>query len=157
MKTLDQVKAELNEVLKPYLGQPQNGTLEVEAQKAVNRYFTALQRKNEFVLIEAAGLRIIGVELNFDIGSIGLKRIKTDWWPTDAHAVHRTVPNAIALGYANGYQLYLEGANIVARYGMGACCTKWCPSIQGIPAYSTVFFLALERAKQLGYLSELRQ
>lgn len=157
MKTLDQVKAELSEVLKPYIGQVQGLAVEVDAQKAVNRYFTALHRKNELVLIESCGLRITGVELHFDVGFIGLKRIKTDWWPNDAHAVQRTVVNAVALGYANGYQLYIEGLNIVARYGMGECCTKWCPSIQGVPPYSTVFFLALERAKQLGYLMDLRK
>lgn len=159
IRTLQELQTDLQEVLKPYLGQQQSGTMERDAQDTVDRYFRKCHARAIHTVLGDAGLRVIGVRLGFDIGAIGIKNILTSYWPNDQYAVLHTIKNAIALGYCNNYQLYIEKRDsypiLVARYGMAACFTEWCPKTQGVPPASSMFFVALERAKQLGYLDYL--
>jgi hypothetical protein len=159
-KTFQDLQAELGELLKPFIGKKQDGKVEKDAQDTVDRYFRKCRARAIHTVLGDAGLSITGIKLGFDIGSIGLKQVVTDYWPNDQYAVIQTVKGAVPLGYVNGYQLYIEKKEgeypiLVARYGMGNCITSWCPKLQGVPTANSVFFIALERAKQLGYLDYL--
>lgn len=160
MQTLHELQVELGILLKPYVGVKQNGKLEADAQDTVDRYFRKCHARGQHTVLGDAGLSVTGVRLAFDIGSIGLKQIVTDYWPNDQYGVQQTIKDAVALGYVNGYQLYIEKReasypDLVARYGMGKCAISWSPKLQGVPTANSVFFIALERAKQLGYLDYL--
>lgn len=153
--SLDKLKSELEQLLKPFVGQQQNGLMEKEAQATVDRLFKGKERRNQPVMVERASLQITGVELAFDIGRIGLKRIRTKFVP-DVNGVHATVPDAVALGFVNSFQLYITQGDqphptIHARYGMAKAFTQWCPATQGPPPVSSVFHVAMARAAELGY------
>lgn len=161
MKTRDlaSLQLELNEVLKQFVGIKQDGKLEVAAQEAVDRYFRKCYARGIHTVLGDAGIQVTGITLGFDIGTISIKNIHTEYWPNDQYNVLQTIKNAVPLGYVNGYQLYIEKRQgypeLMARYGMGNCFTAWCPKVQGVPTANSVIFVALERAKQLGYLDYL--
>lgn len=155
------LQQELAKTLWQFRGKKQNAALEAESQRVVDDIFQKRAARGKLVVLEASGLQISGCKLNFNIGAIGVKSWITKFYPHDLHAVAATVPGAVPLGYVNGYQLYIHVGFqphpcLVARYGMSHAFVTWSPRVQGIPPGDSVLFVALERAKQLGYLHLLQ-
>jgi hypothetical protein len=156
------VQQELETKLKAaLLGHQQDGVLEQAAQQVADKFFKVLKRKGAPVVLDNSGIEITGCVLAFDIGRVMVGSWTTKFYPHDIHAVVDTVPGAIAMGYVNGYQLYLAPQKglphtLVARFGMGPAYQTWSPAHAGVPGAANVHFVTLERAKALGYLHLLQ-
>lgn len=160
-KTFEQAQQDLNLLLKPIVGRPKTKEVEQEAQLIVDAYFRKLVKQRNRVTIEPSGLEITGARLAFHIGSICIGEWKTSFYPEDRFSVAETEVNPIALGYVNGCQLYIlpgedEPGRLVARAGMGEAYEYFIPSTMGLPLTNSIFFVALERARVLGYLYTLQ-
>lgn len=73
------------------------------AQKLANKWFADLKHP---VLIPQSEIRIIGCTLAFNLGAVQVSKWHTKF-NRDQFEIHKTVPSAIALGYANKVQLYI--------------------------------------------------
>jgi len=133
------------------LGEPVNDLLVTRAQKLADNWW-----KGKNVWLGTSGLRIKGCVLAFGLGTVNVEKWLTEFI-LDKHDVHQLVPSAIALGYLQGWQLYLadyEGfPHLVARQGHQV--QRWSAR-EMIPAQGNPLFMALERAKALGYLPILK-
>lgn len=160
-QSFDKTKDELATVLANLKGKTQDLALEVLAQKLVDNYFKSNAARGRITEIAGSGIAITGMKVGFDIGKIKVHHWKTMFWPVDRFDVTQTVPGAIALGYVNNKQLYIApqgalGPTLVIRHGMHAQYTTWNPSlIKMTPPRDSEAFVALERAKALGYLDLL--
>lgn len=158
MQSIDFIEAQqqLNAFLVQKIsGEIQNGALERRATRLVKAWWASPGRPQ--VLLGRSGLKVVGCELAFDIGAIKVGKWLTRF-TEDKHNVHRLAPEAIALGYVNGYQLFISKVNgipnLVAR--AGAHIMFWKVEDNLVPPQTSPLFMALERAKTLGYLSYLR-
>lgn len=158
-----EVQAQLEEKLKAVLmGKLQDGELERQAQTVADEFFKTRAARGLQLVLDNSGVEIVGCTLLFDIGRVRGGQWKTKFYPRDIHAVMDTVPGAVPLGYVNGYQLYIApqkgnlAHTLVARFGMGSKFQSWAPAYAGMPDTSSIHFLALERAKVLGYLHLLQ-
>lgn len=135
-------------------GEIQNGFLEARAQRLANMWWT----RSPPVVMGTSGIRVVGCELAFDVGAVKVARWKTQF-VEDRHRVMVTAPDAVPLGYANGFQLYLVHIDatwsLVARSQL--ITNQWRASEGFTPPSSSPLFIALERAKALGYLSYLKE
>ncbi len=161
-KSFDELQKELQATLKVFMDKTQNGGLEAKAQKAVDEVFKRRKARRKIVVNDAAGIEVVGAVLAFDIGRIGLKHYKTAFWPKDKwHVCLGKNNSCVPLGYVNNYQLYIQPQEglpptLMARFGPGSAYSSWNPNIAGMPPTDSVFFVALERAKALGWLKFLR-
>jgi hypothetical protein len=157
-KTQDFLEAQvaLTEFLnRKLLGEKQDGKLEFRAKRLVKSWWENPNRPT--VVVGTCGLKIVGCELEFGIGTIKVKKWMTRFIE-DKHSVHVLSPNAVALGYANGFQLFItavnKAPNLVARNGTNIMF--WKAADELIPPTNSPLFVALERAKTLGYLDYLK-
>lgn len=152
------VSEEIGKALQEFHELKQDGALERKAQKTVDEIFKKHKARRKPVTLEGAGIEIVGCVLAFGIGTIGIGRWLTSFYPVDRYDVLKTDPIAIPLGYVNGAQLYIrpQSATLTIRYGMGYEFNAWSPKLQGTPPTNTIFYVALERARLLGYLSMLQ-
>ena len=160
--SFDDFQKELQKVLQIFQGKKQDKVLESQAQRTIDELFKKRKARNKPVVNDEAGIQITGLKLAFDIGRIGIGHYRTAFWPSDRWLVCVGDGNScVALGYVNGYQLYIqpqEGlpAKLMARHGYGNNYESWCPKLVGMPPTNSVFFVALERAKALGLLKLLQ-
>ncbi len=161
-QSFDALKKELGAELDKYLNKIQGAALETDSQKGVDEIFLKHKARGKHTVLDNSGIEITGCDLAFDIGVVGVRNWTTAFWPTDRFGVSTLEPGSVPLGYVNGYQIYLlpqKGlpAMLVARYSIGTGYATWCPAIAGMPEKDTVFFVALERARVLGYLPLLQR
>jgi len=140
--TFDELKLELRELLQ----QPNCN------QKLIDDHFRKLNARNKLPVFD--GLTIVGFKWS------NMKWL-TAFHPADAFSVMQTDPKAIALGYSDGYQLYLlphvdDSGTLIVRYGMGPNYQMWVPDTMGMPQVGSLLFLALERANALGHINAMR-
>ncbi len=147
-----QLNAFLNKKL---MGEKMGPALCKRAQKLVDKWFTE-QRK--IIIMGSSGIRITGCVLAFEIGVI-----KVDHWLTrfidDPFEIHRVSPGAIALGVLHGNQLYIadyEGVPHLCARDTPRTVRRWSATETMTPPMGTPLFMALERAKALGYLNHLK-
>lgn len=155
-KLQNRVAQELNS----FLGHIQDGDMELQAQHRVDDLFRRLKARRKLLEMTKAGIVITGCTLGFNIGQIGVKFWKTEFL-TDPFGTSQMEPSAVALGYANGYQLYISRGKdsyprLVVRQGKGRAFTVWTPMLDGLPATDSLHYVVLERAKTLGYIDLLR-
>jgi len=147
-----QLTAHLNKKL---LGEKQGLSLERRAQRLAKQWWDRPHRPT--VLVGTCGIKVVGCTLAFDIGTIKVKHWVTRF-TEDKHSIHHLAPNAVALGYTNGFQLFISEVNtvptLVAR--AGAQVLFWKSADEIIPPTNSPLFVALERAKTLGYLDYLK-
>lgn len=140
---------------KKLLGEKHDASLEKRAQRLVDNWFK--HPNNPAVVIDRSGVYVVGCVLGFELGSIKISRWLTNF-VRDAHQVHRLHKDAVALGYVNGYQLFIAGIkgvhNLVARKDQEVL--YWKASDDLIPPATSPLFVALERAKTLGYIDILK-
>ncbi len=158
MTTIDfqEAQQQLSDILnKKLMGEKQGASLERRAQKLIDNWWARKNRPQ--VLVGTSGLQIVGCTLGFGLGTIKVQTWQTRF-VTDVHDVHRLVPSAIALGYANSFQLFLakiDGTpSVVARNG--AQSMTWSPKNGLVPAVGHPLRAALDRAKSLGYIDYLK-
>lgn len=142
---------------KKLMGEAQGASMERRAQKLIDNWFA--RKGRPFVLVGNCGVQIVGAVLAFDIGTIKIKHWRTRFL-NDVHDVHRLSPDAIALGYANEFQLFIADArgvpNIVARKGAEVLFWSAAGGEIMIPPSTSPLRPALDRAKALGYLDHLK-
>lgn len=139
---------------KKLLGERHDERMETRANRLVDLWFKNANRPK--ILLGSAGIEVTGCTLVFAPGSV---RIKS--WATrfiiDRHNVHVLSPRAVALGYVNDYQLFLtttDEPKLIARRGHEVL--SWTSGDGLIPPQTSPLFIALERAKTLGYLYLMR-
>lgn len=176
MQSIDfrEAQKQLGEYLHSKLhGETQNGALEKRAQRLADMWWS----RAPSVIMGTSGIRVTGCVLGFDIGKVQVARWKTAF-TVDKHNVMTFNPLAVALGYSNGFQLYLtfldpkpksfgfsdgqlrttitgKGWILVARSEL--LTRQWKASDELVPPPSSPLFIALERAKALGYLNLLKE
>lgn len=135
------------------LGEPLDDLLVKRTQKMADKWWSS---KN--VWLGTSGVRVTGCVLSFGLGTIGVERWLTQFI-MDKHSIHQLVPSAVALGYVNSWQLYIadyEGCpHLIARQNQQV--QRWSAKAVNIPPQGSPLFIALERAKALGYLPTLKQ
>jgi len=158
MQSIDFQEAQqrLNAFLtKKLAGEKQNGALERRAQRLVDKWW---QSQKLPVIMGTSNLQVVGCTLGFDIGEIKVTRWHTKF-VNDTNNVSQRNPSAVALGNCNGFQLFLvpnlEYPTLVALSPL--MTHKWSVEQKFIPPKESPLFMALERAKHLGYLSMLRK
>lgn len=113
--------------------------------------------KGKNVWLGTSGARITGCVLSFGLGTVSAEKWLTQFI-IDKNGIHQLVPSAVALGYVQGWQLYLadyEGRpHLIARQNHEV--QRWSAQEINIPPQNSPLFVALERAKALGYLYILR-
>lgn len=136
-------------------GEYMNEKLCLRAQRLTDKWFEALKHP---VMIPESDLQIVGCILNFGLGRIEVEKWRTKF-ARDHFGLEYLVPDAIALGYVNGYQLYIADVdqvpNLCAR-NTAANVERWNHTLKLTPPANSVLFVALERAKALGYLNHLK-
>lgn len=134
-------------------GEVLNDSLVKRAQKLTDAWW-----KGKNVWLGTSGIRVVGCVLSFGLGTVSVERWLTQFI-IDKSGIHQMVPSAVALGYVQGWQLYLadyEGRpHLIARQGHEV--QRWSAQETNIPFQSSPLFVALERAKALGYLSTLKE
>ena len=134
------------------LGEPVDDFLVKRAQKLADSWWSG---KN--VWLGTSGVQVTGCVLVFGLGTVNVEKWLTKFI-IDKHDIHQMVPSAIALGYVNGWQLYIADyvgrPHLVARKDHEV--QRWSAQEINIPPKGTPLFMALERAKALGYLSTLK-
>jgi hypothetical protein len=151
---------DIEKILQPLMNKPFDEKCKHEAQYLVDCYFRKRMSKENPIIVESAGIQLSGCELAFTENSIALGKWITSFYPWDVYSVMSTESGPIPLGYWDGAQLYIlsikgKPGTIMARFSM----TKfipWTPSVQGMPAENSIHFVALERAKVLGFLHKLQ-
>jgi hypothetical protein len=148
-------QAQLEEYLGKHLrNEMQNGALERRAQKLVDRWWA---KQTLPVMMGTSGIRVTGCRLGFDIGTIKVKNWRTTFL-TDSHKVMVFNKDVVALGYVNGFQLYMTLMNnkqtLVARSQF--IVRRWSADEVLVPPMESPLYMALARAKALGYLSHLQ-
>lgn len=140
---------------KKLLGEPMNESLCKRAQRLVDKWFKDLKKP---VIINRADLHITGCTLAFTLGSIKVSRWHTQFI-RDQFNLRKTVPSAIALGYVNNNQLYIadvEDVPTLCARDTPFNVERWSVSYGLTPSANSELFVALERAKALGYLDHLK-
>lgn len=141
------------------LGQVQGAMLERRAQHLTDQWWQVLANQRREIIMGTSGIRIVGCTVGFDIGVVKIKKWKTEFM-YDTHNIEKFVPSSIALGYFNGFQLYISLKNptpqpvLVARSENHTM--RWSILDGELPELGTALFMALERAKSLGYLDLLK-
>ncbi len=146
-------QAELSNFL---LGKLQGDILNESTLKRAQRLANKWWQSHKPVVIGET-LQIIGCQLGF-----GFDTIRAEKWLTrfviDRFEVSKLVRGSIALGYVNGFQLYLADVG-----GVWTLCARsdhqvlrWSAKELMTPPTSSPLFVALERTKALGYLNLLR-
>jgi hypothetical protein len=141
------------------LGQVQGALLEKRAQRLADQWWEVLANQRREVIMGTSGIRIIGCTVAFDIGIVKIRNWKTEFMYDTFH-IEKLVPVSIALGYFNGFQLYISrknptpGAVLVAR--SEAHTMRWSILDGASPYAGTPLFMALGRAKSLGYFDLLK-
>jgi hypothetical protein len=129
-----------------------NDSLVKRAQKLADNWW-----RGRSVWLGTSGVRVTGCILAFGLGTVGVERWLTRFI-VDTHEIHKLVPSAVALGYIQGWQLYMadyeERPHLIARQGHEV--QRWSAQEINIPPQGSPLFVALERAKALGYLSTLK-
>lgn len=137
------------------MGEKQGLSLERRAQKLADNWWA--NKSLPPVTISTSGIRIVGCKLGFGLGTINVQTWQTRFI-LDVHDVHRLSPDAIALGYANEFQLFIakieDVPHLVARKGIQI--VRWKSADNLIPEASSPLRVALDRAKALGYLDYLK-
>lgn len=135
------------------MGEVLDDVLVKRTQKLTDKWWS-----DRTVLMGTSGIQITGCVLTFGLGTVNVEKWTTRFW-IDRHDIHKLVPSAVALGYVNGWQLYIsdyEGRpHLVARTATQV--QRWSSQEINIPHQGTPLFLALERAKALGYLPTLKE
>lgn len=133
-------------------GEPMDDFLVKRAQKLADSWW-----KGKNVWLGTSGVRVVGCVLSFGLGTVNVEKWLTQFI-LDKNGIHQLVPSAIALGYVQGWQLYLadyEGRpHLIARQNHEV--QRWSAQEINIPPQNSPLFVALERAKALGYLSTLK-
>lgn len=134
------------------LGEPMNESLVKRVQKLADKWW-----KDKNVWLGTSGVRVTGCVLAFGLGTVNVEKWLTQFI-IDKNSVHRLVPSAVALGYVKGWQLYIadyEGRpHLIARSENEV--QRWSAQAINIPPQNSPLFVALERAKALGYLPTLK-
>lgn len=148
-------KRQLEAYLDKHLrGEKQNGALERRAQRLADKWWI---NQKLVVIMGTSGIRVTGCRLGFDIGTVKVKSWRTAFTHDDNN-VRIFSPSAIALGYCNGFQLYLivlsNQPTLIAR--SREITRRWSTAEQFVPPPESPLFVALERAKALGYLPHLQ-
>lgn len=136
-----------NRMSEAFLNRLQSGILEAKAQKFVNEIFAQYRARSKVIEISQVGLHIVGCELGFNLGTIGVKKWLTKFG-YDTYSVEALERDVVALGYCNQVQLYIKRGMLVARHGVAhdfESCT-----VGRAPLHS-VLYIAQRRAAELGY------
>ena len=135
-------------------GETQDGKLEARAQRLADMWWT----RTPPVIMGTSGIRVVGCVLGFDIGKVQVAKWKTAF-TLDKHNVAIFNPRHVALGYSNGFQLYMAVRDtewvLVARSEL--LTKQWKASDNLIPPTNSPLYMALERAKALGYINQLKE
>jgi hypothetical protein len=158
MHYIDFTEAEprLNAFLsKKLTGERMNEYLCKRAQKLVDKWF---REQPQIIVLGTSGIRIVGCVLGFEIGSIKVERWLTSF-VHDTYEIMKVVPNAIALGSEREVQSYIaefEGFPHLCVRTSPFDVKRWSVRDVVIPAQGTALFMALERARALGYINHLK-
>lgn len=137
------------------VGETMNEALTKRAQKLADKWFR--ERKTP-VVIQGADLIVTGCTLAFTLGAIKVSQWQTQFM-RDQFMLCRTVPKHIALGYVNGCQLYIaevDGVPHLCARDTPTNVDRWSVRHVLTPPTNSELFVALERAKALGYLDYLK-
>lgn len=152
----DEAQRKLNAYLsKKLMGATMNQALTKRAQKLVDKWWSELLAP---VVVGTSGLQVTGCILGFQIGKIMVAQWRTKFVRDQFDLAH-TVPSHIALGYASDHQLYIadvDGFPHLCARDTAVNVVRWSTKIDLIPPPTSVLFVALERAKALGYLEYLK-
>jgi len=136
-----------------FMREKQDGFLERSAQALVDEEFRVLYARGR--LPEFSGLRITGLKLKFDVGTIGLSHWLTEF-VYDVNGIKGLYPNAVALGYmeyqAHNYQMYLIGNLFYAQVTPHHYLMR---VYSGLESVHPILDIAISRAFELGYKQQV--
>lgn len=160
MTTFIEIQKKLNHVLQPLVNERMDDVTMHKAQQEADCVFRAQLNQRKFVLLGDSGVQLTACKLRFHftaagVGSLGVERWITAFYPSDVNKISTRYPDSVALGYVNDAALFMLKGELCAERQAGRGVERYVVDDNaGLPPATSVLYIAYARAQSLGYVKK---